>query len=178
MNPTSKIEMIPLVDLKEQYESIKAEIDSAIKDVVDSSQFILGERVEAFEADFAAYCQSRYALGVNSGTSALHLALLAAGVGSGDEVITVGYTFVATVAAICYTGATPILVDIDPHTCNIDPEKVEAAITPRTRVIMPVHLYGSCADMDPILQSARRHNLILIEDAAQAHGAAYKVRRG
>ena len=169
--------MIPLVDLKKQYQSIKDEIDSAVADVVQSCQFILGPHVEAFEADFASYCQSRFAFGVNSGTSALHLALLAAGVGSGDEVITVGYTFVATVAAICYTGATPILVDIDPHTCNIDPEKVEAAITPRTRVIMPVHLYGSCADMDPILEIARRHNLILFEDAAQAHGAEYKGRR-
>ena len=177
MKHATKIEMIPIIDLKEQYESIKAEIDSAIKDVVDSSQFILGERVEAFEADFAAYCQSRYALGVNSGTSALHLALLAAGVGSGDEVITVSYTFVATAAAICYVGAKPVFVDIDPRNCNIDPAKIEAAITPKTKAIMPVHLYGTCADMDPILDVARRHNLIVIEDAAQAHGAEYKGRR-
>ena len=169
--------MIPLVDLKKQYESIKHEIDNAIADVVQSCQFILGEQVERFETDFAAYCQTRFAFGVNSGTSALHLALLAAGVGPGDEVITVSYTFVATVAAICYTGASPVLVDIDPHTCNIDPAKIEAAITPRTKVIMPVHLYGSCADMDPISDIARRHNLILIEDAAQAHGAEYKGQR-
>lgn len=169
--------MIPLIDLKKQYQSIKSEIDDAIKEVVESCQFILGERVEAFEADFAAYCQSRYALGMNSGTSALHLALLVAGVGPGDEVITVGYTFVASVAAICYTGAQPVLVDIDPLTCTIDPTKIEAAITPRTKVIMPVHLYGSCADMDPILDIARRHNLVVIEDAAQAHGAEYKGRR-
>ena len=177
MNQPSEIEMIPIVDLKKQYESIKSEIDSAIKDVVDSGQFILGKRVEAFEADFATYCQSKYALGVNSGTSALHLALLAAGVGPGDEVITVSYTFVATAAAICYTGAKPVFVDIDPRNCNIDPAKIEAAITPKTKVIVPVHLYGACADMDPILDVARRHHLIVIEDAAQAHGAEYKGRR-
>ena len=169
--------MIPLVDLKAQYESIKDEIDGALAEVLASCQFILGTKVEAFEADFAAYCQSRFAFGVNSGTSALHLALLAAGVGPGDEVITVSYTFVATVAGILYTGATPVLVDIDPLTCNIDPAKIEAAITPRTKVIMPVHLYGTCADMDPILDIARRHNLLVIEDAAQAVGAEYKGRR-
>jgi len=177
MNQASEIEMIPIVDLQKQYESIKTEIDSAIKDVIDSCQFILGKRVEAFEADFATYCQSSFALGVNSGTSALHLALLAAGVGPGDEVITVSYTFVATAAAICYVGADPVFVDIDPRNCNIDPAKVEAAVTPKTKGIVPVHLYGSCADMDPILDVARRHNLIVIEDAAQAHGAEYKGRR-
>src|SRR6266850_6579474 len=169
--------MIPLVDLKSQYQSIKTEIDSAISEVVESCQFILGPKVEAFETDFAAYCQSRFAFGVSSGTSALHLALLAAGVGPGDEVITVSFTFVATVAGVLYTGATPVFVDIDPLTCNIDPAKIEAAITPRTKVIMPVHLYGSCADMDPISDIARKHNLILIEDAAQAHGAEYRGRR-
>ena len=169
--------MIPLVDLKSQYQEIKSEIDSAIAEVVESCQFVLGPEVEAFEADFAAYCQSRFAFGVNSGTSAIHLAMLAAGVGPGDEVITVGFTFVATIAGILYTGATPVFVDIDPLTCNIDPAKIEAAITPRTKALMPVHLYGSCADMDPIIEIARRHNLILIEDAAQAHGAEYKGRR-
>src|SRR5258705_255265 len=169
--------MIPLVDLKAQYDSIKGEIDGALAEVLASCQFILGPKVEAFEADFANYCQSRFALGVNSGTSALHLALLAAGVGAGDEVITVSYTFVATVAGILYTGAKPVLVDIDPLTCNIDPAKIEAAITQRTKVIMPVHLYGTCADMDPILDIARRHNLLVIEDAAQAVGAEYKGRR-
>jgi|ERR1043166_9220189 dTDP-4-amino-4,6-dideoxygalactose transaminase len=169
--------MIPLVDLKAQYRSIKSEIDAAISDVVESCQFILGPQVEAFETDFAEYCQSRFAIGLNSGTSAIHLALLAAGVGPGDEVITVGYTFVATVAAILYTGAKPVFVDIDPLTCNIDPTKLEAAITSRTKVIMPVHLYGTCADMDPILECARRHNVIVIEDAAQAHGAEYKGKR-
>lgn len=169
--------MIPLVDLKAQYASIKTEIDAAISEVVESCQFVLGPKVEAFEADFAAYCQSRFAFGVNSGTSALHLALLAAGVGPGDEVITVSYTFVATVAAILYTGAKPVLVDIDPLTCNIDPARIEAAISPATKAIMPVHLYGTCADMDPILEIARRHNLVVIEDAAQAQGAEYKGRR-
>ena len=169
--------MIPLVDLKSQYQSIKPEIDAAIAEVVESCQFILGPKVEAFEADFAKYCQTRFAFGMNSGTSALHIAMLAAGVGPGDEVITVGYTFVATVAAILYTGAAPVLVDIDPATCNIDVTKIEAAITPKTKVIMPVHLYGTCADMDPILDIARRHNLIVIEDAAQAHGAEYNGQR-
>ncbi len=169
--------MIPLVDLKKQYETIKPEIDDAIADVLQSSQFILGKHVEAFESDFAAHCQTRFAFGVNSGTSALHLALLAAGVGPGDEVITVSFTFVATAASICYTGATPVFVDVDPETCTIDPAKIEAAITPRTKAIMPVHLYGACADMDPILDIARRHKLIVIEDAAQAHGAEYKGRR-
>jgi dTDP-4-amino-4,6-dideoxygalactose transaminase len=169
--------MIPLANLKKQYESIKNEIDAAISEVVQSSHFILGEQVEAFEADFAAYCQTRFAFGVNSGTSALHLALLAAGVGPGDEVITVSFTFIASAAAISYTGATPVFVDVDPQTCTIDPNKIEASITPQTKAIMPVHLYGTCADMDPIIDIARRHNLIVIEDAAQAHGAEYKGRR-
>ena len=169
--------MIPLVDLKRQYESIKSEIDAAIAGVVQSTQFILGAPVEEFEAKFASYCQSKFALGVNSGTSALHMAVLAAGVGPGDEVITVSYTFVATAAAICYAGAKPVFVDIDSGSCTIDVGEIEAAITPRTKAIMPVHLYGNCADMDPIINVARKHNLIVIEDAAQAHGAEYKGRR-
>src|ERR1044072_6931587 len=169
--------MIPLVDLKSQYQNIKGEVDAAISEVLESCQFILGPKVEAFEADFAKHCQARFAFGMNSGTSALHLALLAAGVGPGDEVITVGYTFVATIAAVIYTGAKPVFVDIDPLTCNIDVTKIDAAITPNTKVIMPVHLYGTCADMDPILDIARRRNLIVVEDAAQAHGAEYKGRR-
>ena len=164
MKQASEIEMIPIVDLKKQYESIKAEIDSAIKDVVDSSQFILGERVEAFEADFAAYCQSRYALGVNSGTSALHLALLAAGVGSGDEVITVSYTFVATAAAICYVGAKPVFVDIDPRNCNIDPAKIEAAITPKTKAIMAVDWAGRPCNY----RALKQFGIPVVEDAAHA----------
>ncbi|MDQ3172193.1 MAG: DegT/DnrJ/EryC1/StrS family aminotransferase [Acidobacteriota bacterium] len=169
--------MIPFVDLKAQYVSIKDEIDAAIAEVLESCQFVSGEKVAAFESDFARYCQTRYALGVNSGTSALHLALLAAGVKPGDEVITVSYTFVASVAAIRYTGARAVLVDIDPRSCTMDPARLETAITPHTKAIMPVHLYGSCADMDPILEIARRHELIVIEDAAQAHGAEYKGKR-
>src|SRR5580698_1866686 len=169
--------MIPLADLKTQYHSIKAEIDSAISGILESSQFILGREVAAFEEAFAGYCGGRYAIAVNSGTSALHLALLAAGIGEGDEVITVPYSFVATAATIRYTGAKPVFVDIDAASFNIDVKAIEAAITPRTRAIMPVHLFGQPADMDPILDIARRHNLLVIEDAAQAHGAEYKGRR-
>jgi dTDP-4-amino-4,6-dideoxygalactose transaminase len=169
--------MIPVVDLKQQYQNIKGEIDEAIKGVLDSSQFILGEPVETFEEEFARFCQTRFAFGVNSGTSALHLAVLAAGIGPGDEVITVSYTFVATAAAICYVGATPVFVDIEPDSCTIDVTKIEAAITANTKAIMPVHLYGDCADMDAILDIARKHKLVVIEDAAQAQGAEYKGRR-
>src|SRR5580700_2394249 len=169
--------MIPLADLKTQYHSIKAEIDAAISGILESSQFILGREVAAFEEAFAEYCGGRYAIAVNSGTSALHLALLAAGIGEGDEVITVPYSFVATAASIRYTGAKPVFVDIDAASFNIDVKAIEAAITPRTRAIMPVHLFGQPADMDPILDIARRHNLLVIEDAAQAHGAEYKGRR-
>jgi dTDP-4-amino-4,6-dideoxygalactose transaminase len=169
--------MIPFVDLKAQYHSIKSEIDSAVLNVLESSQFVLGREVVAFEEEFAAYCNTQNAIGVNSGTSALHLALLAAGVGPGDEVITVSFTFVATVAAIYYTGARPVLVDIDPVSYTMDPSKIEQAITPRTKAILPVHLYGQPADMDPILDIARKHNLLVIEDCAQAHGAEYKGRR-
>jgi dTDP-4-amino-4,6-dideoxygalactose transaminase len=169
--------MIPLADLKTQYHSIKAEIDAAISGVLESSQFILGREVAAFEEAFAEYCGARFAIAVNSGTSALHLALLAAGVGEGDEVVTVPYSFVATAASIRYTGAKPVFVDIDAASFNIDVNAIEAAITPRTKAIMPVHLFGQPADMDPILDIARRHNLLVIEDAAQAHGAEYKGRR-
>ena len=169
--------MIPFVDLKAQYRSIKPEIDQAVMRVLDSAQFILGDEVAAFEREFAEYCGAREALAVNTGTSALHLALLAYGVGPGDEVMTVPFTFVATVSAIVYTGARPVFVDIDPRFFTMDPAGVEAAITPRTKAIMPVHLYGQPADMDPILDIARRRGLIVIEDAAQAHGAEYKGRR-
>jgi dTDP-4-amino-4,6-dideoxygalactose transaminase len=169
--------VIPLVDLKAQYRSIKDEVDAAIARVVESGQFVLGTEVAAFEEEFAAYCQTRYAIGVNSGTSALHLALLAADIGPGDEVITVPFTFVATAAAIIYTGARPVFVDVEPRTLSIDVSRIDAAVTPRTKAILPVHLYGQAADMDPILQVARRHGLVVIEDAAQAHGAEYKGRR-
>jgi dTDP-4-amino-4,6-dideoxygalactose transaminase len=169
--------MIPLLDLKAQYWAIKNELDAAVIHVLENAQFILGPEVARFEEEFAAYSGAREAIGVNSGTSALHLALLAAGVGPGDEVITVPFTFVATAAAIVYTGATPVFVDIDPDTFNIDVTRIEAAITPRTRAILPVHLFGQTADMDPIMEIAGRHGLVVIEDAAQAHGAEYKGRR-
>ena len=168
---------IPLVDLKAQYRSIKPEVDAAIQRVLDSAQFILGDEVLAFERDFAAYCGTGEAIGVNSGTSALHLAFLAAGVGPGDEVVTVPFTFVATVSTIVYAGATPVFVDIDPDYYTMDPAKLEAAITPRTKAIVPVHLYGQPADMDPILDIARRRGITVIEDAAQAVGADDKGRR-
>ena len=165
--------MIPIADLKKQYHGIKAEIDEAVSRVLESGQFILGPEVAAFESEFAAWSGTLHGVGVNSGTSALHLALLAAGVGPGEEVITTPFTFVASVAAIRYTGARPVFVDIDPRTFNIDPERIERAITPRTKAILPVHLYGQCADMDPILDIAARHGKLVIEDAAQAHGAEY-----
>ncbi len=167
---------VPYLDLKAQYRSIKPEIDAAIARVLDSYQFVLGSEVAGFEQDFATYCGTSECIALNSGTSALHLALLAAGVGPGDEVITVPFTFVASVAAVLYAGARPVLIDIDPRSFTMDPAAIEAAITPRTKAIMPVHLYGQSADMDPIMEIARRHDLIVIEDAAQAHGAKYKGR--
>jgi len=168
---------IPLVDLRAQYESIRGEIHEAVIEALDSTQFVLGPAVEDFETRFAAHCGAEHAVAVNSGTSALHLALLAAGVGPGDEVITVSMTFVATVAAIEYAGGTPVFVDVDPKTFNMDPSLIEAAITSRTKAIMPVHLHGLMADMDPILEIAKRHDLVVIEDAAQAHGAEYQGKR-
>jgi dTDP-4-amino-4,6-dideoxygalactose transaminase len=169
--------VIPFVDLKTQYLSIKDEIDTAVLKVLASTQFVLGNEVKAFEAEFAAYCNADYGIAVNTGTSALHLALLAAGIGAGDEVITVPFTFVATTAAIYYTKATPIFVDIDPVSYTIDVTQIEKAITKRTKAILPVHLYGQPADMEPILDIAQRHGLVVIEDAAQAHGAEYKGQR-
>jgi dTDP-4-amino-4,6-dideoxygalactose transaminase len=167
---------VPYLDLKAQYQSIKTEIDAAIHGVLESCQFVLGSEVAAFERDFAAYCGTTECIALNSGTSALHLALLAAGIAPGDEVITTPFTFVASVAAILYAGARPVLVDIDPRSFTIDPAHIEAAITPRTKAILPVHLYGQPADMDPIMDIARQHRLVVIEDAAQAHGAKYKGR--
>lgn len=169
--------MIPYLDLKAQYRAIQPEIDEAVLKVLGSTQYVLGPEVEAFEQEFAAYSEAGHAVGVNSGTSAVHLALLAADVGEGDEVITVPYTFIATTAAVRWTGARPVYVDIDPKTYNLDPTQIEAAITPKTKAILPVHLYGQPADMDPIQEIAQRHNLVVVEDAAQAHGAAYKGRR-
>ena len=169
--------MIPFADLRAQYDIIKSEVDAAILSVLESCQFTLGSEVARFEEEFATYTGSKFAIGVNTGTSALHLALLAADIGPGDEVITVPFTFVATVAAIHYTGARPVFVDIDPRTFTMDPLKIKAAITPRTKAIIPVHLYGQPADMDPIVAIAKKHNLIVIEDACQAHGAEYKGKR-
>ena len=166
--------MIPFVDLRSQYSGIKAEIHAAITHILESTQFVLGEEVERFEREFAAMHQAEHGIAVNSGTSALHLALLGAGVGPGDEVITVPFTFVATAAAIGYTGARPVFVDIDPATYTMDVDKLARAITPKTKAILPVHLYGHPADMDPILEIAARRGLVVIEDACQAHGALYK----
>jgi len=169
--------VIPFVDLKAQYASIKDEVNAAIQRVLESCQFTLGSEVAEFEEGFAAYCHARHAIGVNTGTSALHLALLAAGTGPDDEVITVPFTFVATVAAIYYTGAKTVFVDVDPRSLTMDVNAIEAAITDRTKAIIPVHLYGQPADMDPILEIAQRRGLVVIEDACQAHGAEYKGRR-
>lgn len=171
---TERAGTVPFVDLRAQYDAIREEINEAIAQVLDSTRFILGPEVEAFEREFAEYCGTRYAIGVSSGSSALLLSLLAAGVGPGDEVITTPHTFAATTEAITHAGATIRFVDVDPRTANIDPAKLEAAITSRTRALLPVHLYGQPADMDPILEVARAHKLAVIEDAAQAHGARYR----
>ena len=168
--------MIPLVDLKAQYRTIRAEVEPAALAVLEGGQYVLGEEVARFEREFAGYCGASHSVAVNTGTSALHLALLAAGVGPGDEVITVSFTFVATVAAVLYAGATPVYVDIDPGTLTMDPGQLADAITPRTKAILPVHLHGQPADMDPILEIAAAHGIPVIEDASQAHGARYKGR--
>jgi dTDP-4-amino-4,6-dideoxygalactose transaminase len=167
---------VPFVDLAAQYASIAPELEEASRRVLSSTDYILGPDVGLFEAEFAAYCGSRHAIGVDSGTSALELALRAYDIGLGDQVITAANTFIATALAISYTGATPVLVDVDPDTCTLDPVRLEEAITGRTRAVIPVHLYGQPADMDPILELARRHGLLVIEDACQAHGARYKGR--
>ncbi|QWW71995.1 DegT/DnrJ/EryC1/StrS aminotransferase family protein [Rhizobium sp. WYJ-E13] len=169
--------MIPFLDIKAQYQSIKGEIDAAVLGVLASGQYVLGEEVLRFEQEFADYCSVKHAIAVNTGTSALHLALLAAGIGPGDEVITVPFTFVATVSAICYTGARPVFVDVEPVTLTMDPAEVEAKITPRTKAIIPVHIYGQMADMDAIKAIADHHRIPVIEDACQAHGALYKGQR-
>ncbi|WP_416068350.1 DegT/DnrJ/EryC1/StrS family aminotransferase [Rhizobium sp. ZK1] len=169
--------MIPFLDIKAQYQSIKGEIDAAVLGVLASGQYVLGEEVLRFEQEFADYCSVKHAIAVNTGTSALHLALLAAGIGPGDEVITVPFTFVATVSAICYTGARPVFVDVEPVTLTMDPAEIEAKITPRTKAIIPVHIYGQMADMDAIKAIADHHRIPVIEDACQAHGALYKGQR-
>jgi dTDP-4-amino-4,6-dideoxygalactose transaminase len=168
--------VIPFLDLRAQYHSIKSEVDAAVLAVLESAHFVLGEEVDAFEREFAARCDTAYGIALNSGTSALHLALLAIGAGPGDEVITTPFTFVATVAAILYTGAQPVFVDVDPNTLTLDPNLIRGAITPRTKAILPVHLHGRPADMDGIMSVAREANLRVIEDAAQAHLATFGDR--
>lgn len=168
--------MIAFSDLSAQHGPLQDDLSAAIARVVSSGQFVLGEEVVAFEQEFSRFCGATHGIGVNSGTSALHLAMLAAGIGPDDEVITVPFTFVATVAAIRYTGAVPVFVDIDPATLTMDVTRIERVLTKRTKAIVPVHLYGHPADMDPIIAIARTHGLVVIEDAAQAHGARYKSR--
>ena len=169
--------MIPFLDLKAQYASIREELEAGVLKALASTQYALGSEVAAFEEEFAEFCDAEFAVAMNSGTSALHVALLAAGVGRGDEVITVASTFVATVAAIDYVGARPVFVDVEPGTLNIDTSRIMAAITDRTRAILPVHLHGHPSDMDPIMEIAATHGLRVIEDAAQAHDSEYKGRR-
>ena len=169
--------MVPFVDLQAQYREIKAEVDAAIGRVVESAAFVLGREVEAFEAAFAEYTGARYCVGVNSGTAAIQLALMACGIGAGDEVIVPANTFFATAEAVSTAGATPVFVDADAVSYTIDATKIEAAVTERTRAVIPVHLYGQAADLGPISEIAARHNLVVIEDAAQAHGSLYRGRR-
>jgi dTDP-4-amino-4,6-dideoxygalactose transaminase len=168
---------VPFLDLRTHHAPMLDEINSSIQDVIESNAFAGGPFVERFEEDFAAYCNSSHAIGVGSGTEALWLALMALGVGPGDDVITVPNTFMATAEAITYTGATPVFVDVDEQTYTMDSSALENAITARTKAIIPVHLFGQPADMDPILAFARRHGLFVVEDACQAHGAEYKGRR-
>jgi len=167
---------VPFLDLAAQMRPLRQEIETAIGQVLDECSFCLGPRVEAFEKHFAEFCGARHAIGFNSGTSALHVAARLLDLKPGDEVITTPYTFIATSWAIVYTGATPVYVDIEDQHFNLDPTKVEAAITPRTRAIIPVHLFGHPCDLDPLLEICRRRRVALVEDAAQAHGARYKGR--
>jgi dTDP-4-amino-4,6-dideoxygalactose transaminase len=168
---------VPLLDLKPQYAAIKEEIQAAINRVCDSQYFIMGPEVQALEKDLTAYCQTKFALGVSSGTDALLLAMMAIDIKPGDEIITTPYTFFATAGCVARLGATAVFVDIDAKTFNIDPAKIEGKITSKTKAIIPVQLYGQCADMDPIMDIAERYNLYVIEDAAQAIGSEYKGRR-
>ena len=167
-------EPVPYLDLRAQLKPLRAEIDAAIARTLDNCSFCLGPDVGQFEKDFAKFCGAQHALGFNSGTSALHVAMLLLGIGPGDEVITTPYTFIATSWAISYCGAKPVYVDIDEATFNLDPKKLEAAVTPRTKAVLPVHLYGQPFDVDTVAAICKKHNLPFVEDAAQAHGAKYK----
>ncbi len=169
--------MIPISDVARQYHLIKKEIDAAIQDTLNEGWFVLGKRVEKFEKEFASFCGAKYAVGVGSGTEALHLSLVACGIGDGDEVITVPNTAVPTVCAITFAGAKPVFADIDPVTFNMDPALLKKKITKRTKAVIPVHLFGQAADMDPIMKIAKENGLKVIEDACQAHGALYKGRK-
>jgi dTDP-4-amino-4,6-dideoxygalactose transaminase len=171
------VQKVPFLDLKSQIDPIRNEILAAISQAIDNSDYVMGPSLDAFESAFADYCDCHHAMGVSSGTDALFLILRALGVGPGDEVITVPNTFIATVEAIAHTGAKPILVDVDDDSYCIDPEAVEDAITPRTRVIIPVHLFGLPCDMDPLMQLAEKHALYVVEDACQSHGATYKGKK-
>ncbi|MCL4553257.1 MAG: DegT/DnrJ/EryC1/StrS family aminotransferase [Candidatus Marsarchaeota archaeon] len=168
---------IPLIDLTAQHRSLRNEINAAIAGVFDRADFVLGQDVANFEDEFAAYCGAKYAVGVDSGLSALELSLRALGIGPGDEVIVPAHAFTASAAAITFAGASPVFVDVNPETCNIDPKRAEEAVTPRTKGIIPLHLYGLPADMDTILGIAQKHGLVVVEDACQAHGATFKGRR-
>ena len=168
---------VPFLDLKIQYESIRDEVASALQQVLDNTAFAGGPFVEKFEKEFASFCQCDFAVGVGSGTAALWIALLSLGIGQGDEVITTPNTFIATAEAISFCGAKPVFVDVDEQTYNMNPELLEDAITPRTKAVIPVHLYGQTANMEPIMEIARKHGLSIIEDACQAHGAEYRGRR-
>ena len=168
---------VPFVDLGAQYRTIASEMDQAISQVIRETDFILGREVHLFEEEFAAFCEAHYAIGVDSGTSALELALRAFDIGPGDEVITAANSFIASALAISHAGGTPVLVDVDPYTYTLDVTAIERAITRRTKAVIPVHLYGHPADMDPIRQLADKHGLVVIEDACQAHGARYKGKR-
>ncbi len=168
---------VPFIDFSGQIKDVRDEVDAGIKGVLDQGNYILGQPVKDFEAEFAKFCECQYGIGVNSGTDALHFAVRALDIQEGDEVIVPAFTYIASALGISYTGAKPVFVDIESETYNLDPEKIEAAITDKTKAIMVVHLYGQAAEMDPILAIAKKHNLAVIEDAAQAHGALYNNKR-
>jgi len=168
---------VPFVDFHEQYHAVKDKIDAGLKKVFEDGSFILGPQEKAFEQDFARYCDAQYAVGVNSGTDALYLALQAIDIGPGDEVILPSFTFIATALCVSYTGARPVFVDIEDQTCNIDPARFQAAITQRTKAVIPVHIYGQPADMKEINAIAKKHDITVIEDACQAHGSTYNGKK-